>query len=299
MRSTTNAKRRLRSPARSSSKNRPSAADTELEYLRQFAFGIRRVILEQSKRAHVGHIGSSLSIADIIAVLYGAVLHLPGPRHPNRDRFVLSKGHAVLAVYGALFQKGWINEKLLNSYCCDDSLLGSHPEQALPGIDFSTGSLGHGLSMATGAALAARLEGSARRAFALVSDAECNEGSLWEAVMFAAHHRLANLVAIIDQNGQQAMGYTEQVLSLTPMAERWRAFGWDVHDCNGHDLDALLGTLRGLNTRKGKPHVVVAHTVFGRGVSYMERQLRWHYVPMSDTEYQQALQEIGACPRAS
>lgn len=257
---------------------------------------IKRIILDQSKRAHVGHIGSALSIADIIAALYGSVLCIPDPDDPDRDRFVLSKGHAALAVYAALFLKGWLTEETLNTYCADGSLLGAHAEHALKGVDFSTGSLGHGLSMGAGAALAARLQHSSRRVFVLVSDAECNEGSLWEAVMFAAHHRLANLIAIIDLNGQQAFGYTDQVLSLTPMAERWRAFGWDVQEVNGHDVKAITETIAGLETASGPPHVLVAHTVFGKGVSYMERQIKWHYWPMSDAEYRQALEEIDVTP---
>ena len=257
---------------------------------------IRRFILDQSKRAHVGHIGSALSIADIIAALYQNVLSTPDLDDPDRDRFILSKGHAVLAVYAALFLKGWLSEQSLNTYCADGTLLGVHPEHALRGVDFSTGSLGHGLSMGAGAALAARLQRSSRRVFVLVSDAECNEGSLWEAVMFAAHHGLSNLIAIVDLNGQQALGYTDQVLSLTPMAERWRAFGWDVHDVDGHDVKAITETIASLDTTSGPPHVLIAHTVFGRGVSYMERQIKWHYWPMSDSEYRRALDEIDATP---
>lgn len=257
---------------------------------------IRQIILEQSYRARVGHIGSALSIADIICVLYDDVLSIRSPHDPERDRFVLSKGHAVLAVYAALFLKGWISEAELNTYCGNGTLLGVHPEHALCGVDFASGSLGHGLSMAAGAALAARLQGSPRRAFALVSDAECNEGSLWEAVMFAAHHKLANLIAIVDLNGQQALGYTEEVLSLTPVATRWQAFGWDVHEVDGHDTTVLKGAIANLNTNKGPPHVLIARTVFGKGVSYMQNQIKWHYWPMSDAEYEQALLEIGRLP---
>jgi len=254
---------------------------------------IRRIILEQSKRAHVGHIGSALSIADIVAALYDDILRLPAPEDPERDRFVLSKGHAALALYAALHLKGWLSEASLNTYCGDETLLGVHPEHALRGVDFCTGSLGHGLSIAAGAALAARLQGSSRRAFVLVSDAECNAGSLWEAVMFAAHHQLANLVAIVDLNGQQALGYTAEVLSLEPLAERWRAFGWNVHEVDGHDRLALRETISSLDTVAGVPHVLIARTVFGKGVSFMESRIKWHYWPMSETEYQQALQEIG------
>jgi transketolase len=189
--------------------------------------------------------------------------------------------------------KGWLSESELNTYCGDATLLGVHPEHALRGIDFSTGSLGHGLPMGTGAALAARLQNSQRRIFVLLSDAECNEGAVWEAAMFAAHHHLANLVAIVDLNGQQALGYTRQVLDLSPMAERWRSFDWDVHEVDGHDVDRIAEVVSELSIVAGQPHVVIAHTTFGKGVSYMERQIKWHYWPMSDAEYQQALAEIG------
>lgn len=259
---------------------------------------IRRIVLEQSRRANVGHIGSSLSIADVVAALYGGVLRLPAPDAPERDRFVLSKGHAVLAVYAALALRGWLSRADLDTYCGDGSLLGVHPEHFLPGVDFSTGSLGQGLSIGAGAALAARMQGSDRRVFVLVSDAECNEGALWEAVMFAAHHRLSSLTAIVDLNGQQALGYTEDILSLSPMTLRWRAFGWDVHEVDGHDVGGLQRTIAELDTAAGPPHVLVARTVFGKGVSYMERQLKWHYLPMSEDEYRQALTEVETGPEA-
>jgi transketolase len=257
---------------------------------------IRRVILEQSKRANVGHIGSALSIADIIAALYGGALRLSDPKDPERDRFVLAKGHAMLAVYAALFLKGWLSGDQLNTYCGDGTFLGVHPEYGLRGVDFASGSLGQGLSLAAGAALAARLQKSSRRAFALLSDAECNEGSVWEAVMFAAHHKLANLVAIVDLNGQQALGYTEQVLSLSPLGERWRAFGWDVREVDGHDVAGLQAAIAALDTTAGPPHVLIARTTFGKGVSYMQGQIKWHYWPMSDAEYRQAMQEVEAMP---
>ncbi|HJW69704.1 MAG TPA: thiamine pyrophosphate-dependent enzyme, partial [Candidatus Binatia bacterium] len=215
-------------------------------------------MLEQSKRANVGHIGSALSIADIVATLYSGVLYIRDPDDPGRDRFVLSKGHAVLAVYAALALRGWLPETMLATYCGDGTLLGVHPDRALRGVDFTTGSLGQGLSIGAGAALAARLQGRDHRVFVLVSDAECNEGALWEAVMFAAHHRLSRLVAIVDLNGQQALGYTDDVLSLSPLAARWRSFGWDVHEVDGHDGAALAHTIAALDTTTGPPHVLVA-----------------------------------------
>jgi len=255
-------------------------------------YQISRIVLEQSKRANVGHIGSALSVSGLLAALYGSVLRGAGPDDPDRDRFILSKGHAALGLYAALHLRGWISADDLESYCGDGSLLGVHPESDLPGVDFSTGSLGHGLSMGAGAALAARMQRSLRRVFVLVSDAECNEGSLWEAVMFAAHQRLGALVAIVDLNGQQAFGYTGEVLSLEPLRDKWTAFGWDVHEVDGHDLGALIETIDGLDTVQGAPHVLIATTVFGHGVSFMQRQLKWHYLPMSDADYERALTDI-------
>ena len=278
--------------------------------------GIRRLVLEMAKQANVGHIGSALSIADIIAALYGGILRIPYPDEPNRDRFILSKGHAAMALYAALYLKGWLTKETLYTYCTDPveseewrvqskkdlthhSLLASrhcrlgvHPEHTIRGIDFSTGSLGHGLAIGAGAALAARLEGCARRVVVLISDAECNEGSIWESVMFAAHHRLSNLVAIVDLNGQQAFGYTDDVLSLSPVSNKWKAFGWDVHKVDGHNVAEMTATIEKLDTICGCPHVLVAHTTFGKGVPYMENQIKWHYLPVSDTEYREAVEAV-------
>lgn len=259
----------------------------------EMADRIRRIVIDQSKRANIGHIGSALSIADLLGALYGEILHAPGSDDPERDRFVLSKGHAALALYAALDLVDAIDETTLDTFASDGSSLGAHPEHVVPGVDFSTGSLGHGLSIAAGAALAARLARSRRRAFALVSDAECNEGSLWEAAMFASHHRLSNLVAVVDADGQQALGYTRDVLDLSPLADRWSSFGWDAHEVDGHDVDSLIATINQLDTDGGSPHVIVAHTTFGKGVSFMESRIEWHYWPMSDDQYEQALTELG------
>ena len=258
---------------------------------------IRRLILDHSYRAGVGHIGSALSIADIVAALYGGVLHIAKPGDPERDRFVLSKGHAALALYAALHLKGWVTAEQLETYCGDGTTLGVHPEAVLAGVDFASGSLGHGLSMGAGAALAARLQGLSRRAFVLVSDAECNEGSLWEAAMFAAHHKLSNLVAVVDVNGQQALGYTRDVVDLSPLAERWRAFGWhaDELDAQGDDAEARLSSvLSKAGGGSGPPCAVVVRTVFGKGVSFMQSQIKWHYWPMSEEQYRQAAEEVDA-----
>jgi transketolase len=252
----------------------------------------RRIVLEQSMRAGVGHIGSALSVVDIVAALYAGILNISDPDDADRDRFVLSKGHASLALYAALHLRGWLSDDELSTYCADGTTLGTHPEAGLRGVDFATGSLGQGLSLSAGATLAGRLRSSKRRVFCLLSDAECNEGSVWEAIMFAAHHRLSRLVAIVDLNGQQALGYTRDVLDLSPMAERWRAFGWEAVEVNGHDVTALTEVMRGLDFESGPPHVIVARTTFGKGVSFMENRIEWHYLPMSDEQYRQALMEI-------
>ncbi len=263
---------------------------------------IRRLILDQSKRANVGHIGSCLCVAEILAALYGEVMK-GKPGDADRDRFILSKGHAALALYAVLRLLGEITDEELNTFCCDGSFFGVHPERAVPGIDFSTGSLGHGLSIAVGAALAARMQKSQRRLFCLISDAECNEGSVWEAVMFAAHHKLHNLHVIIDANGQQAFGLTRDVLNASNLNERWKSFGWRVSEVDGHSVSALVNVLSS-ESNDSAPHVVIATTTFGRGVSFMEQgrplsqahlpvqPINWHYLPMSDQEYKIALAEL-------
>lgn len=254
---------------------------------------IRRIVIEQSRRAHVGHIGSALSIADLVGALYGGGLRIDGPDDPERDVFVLSKGHAALALYAALHLRGWVDREQLDTFCGDESLLGVHPEHQVPGIEVSTGSLGHGLSVGAGRALGARLRGSRSRSCVLLSDAEYDEGSTWEAAMFAGHHRLANLVAVVDLNGQQALGHTRDVLDVGAAGRQWEAFGWDVHEVDGHDEHAIAQLVASFDGGDRRPHVVVAHTTFGRGVSFMEGQVRWHYLPMDDEQYATALAEIG------
>jgi transketolase len=222
---------------------------------------------------------------------------------PDRDRFILSKGHAALALYAILALNKHIAELDLNTFCGDDSIFGIHPEKIVPGVDFSTGSLGHGLSIAAGAALAAHMQKSERRVYCLISDGECNEGSVWEAAMFAAQHRLSNLHVIVDVNGQQALGLTRDVLEASNLAERWASFGWRVSQADGHSIPELIDVLTA-NSASAAPHVVIAKTVFGRGVSYMEegrpitqahlpvQAINWHYLPMSDQEYEIALAEL-------
>ncbi len=252
------------------------------------AHTIRRTIIVQSRRANVGHIGSALSIADLVAILFAECLRPEGGN--DRDRFVLSKGHAALALYAALHAQGRLDAATLDSFCGDGSYLGVHPESIVAGIDFSTGSLGQGLSIAAGAALAARLQGSQRRVYALLSDAELNEGSTWEALMFAGHHRLENLVVIIDLNGQQAFDFTADVIDLGDVASKLRSFGWAADEVAGHDHDALrmAFALPG----DGRPRAIVARTTFGHGVSFMESEIKWHYLPLDELTYERAMREL-------
>jgi transketolase len=252
---------------------------------------IRQLVLDLSHEAHVGHIGSNLCVADILAALYSGAMDLPSSTDPERDRFVLSKGHAALALYAALHLHGWLSADELATFCKDGTALGVHPEPVVSGIDFATGSLGHGLSLGTGAALAARMQGSSRRSFVLMSDAECNEGSCWEAAMFAAQHKLSNLIAIIDDNAQQALGPSAGILDLQPLADRWRTFGWQTYSVDGHDQGAITEQIAALPRDVG-PHLIIAKTTFGKGVSYMEGELKWHYWPMNEDEYTQARSEV-------
>ncbi len=250
---------------------------------------IRRAVIEQSRRANVGHIGSALSVADLIGALYAGPLLADGP---DRDRFVLSKGHAALALYAALAGTGRIPEADLDEFCADGTLLGVHPESELEGVDFCTGSLGHGLSIGAGAALAARVQRSERRTYVLASDGELNEGSVWEAAMFAAHHHLDSLVAIFDINGQQALGYTKDVIDLGAAEDCFSVFGWDVQVVDGHDHELLAEALKRASARDGKPHAIMAQTTFGKGVSFMESRIEWHYLPLDQDQYRQALSEL-------
>lgn len=237
--------------------------------------------------------GSALSCADIIAVLYGGVLSVSPdkPLDENRDRFILSKGHAVAALYAALAEKGFFNLELLDTFCQDGSQLPGHSTmQSVPGVEVSTGGLGHGLPMGVGMALAAKQDGKPWKTFVLMSDGECNEGTTWESAWFAAHHQLDNLIAIIDKNGQQGLGKSAGILSPEPFAAKWAAFGWEVIEINGHDAAAIEQALKAAPT--SKPRVVICTTTKGKGVSFMEDQLAWHYKNPNEQEYQAALKEL-------
>jgi transketolase len=257
------------------------------------ARGLRRWIIEQSLASKVGHVGSALSIVEVMAALWEGTMRAPGTASEDRDRFVLAKGHAALALYAALRWKGLLDEATLRTFCADGSLLGVHPEHALAGVDLSTGSLGQGLSVACGWAYGFRLNGIPSRVFVLLSDAECNEGQVWEAAMFAGHHRLSNVCAIVDLNGLQALGYTRDVLAVPDMARLWTAAGWEATEVDGHDLEAILGAFDAPRSAAG-PKVLIARTVLGKGVSFMEDHLEWHYRNLTPELAAQALRELEA-----
>lgn len=253
---------------------------------------MRAWIIERSFAAGVGHIGSSLSIVDIMAVLWHDVMTRPGTDHPDRDRFILAKGHASLALYAAMHSTGQISAAEFETYCQDGTRLGVHPEHSLPGIEASTGSLGQGLSIACGQAYGLRQQKSAARVWALLSDAECNEGQVWEAAMFAAHHKLANLTAIIDLNGLQAMGETNRIIDMGNHFEKWRSFGWNAVEVDGHDAEELATVLSSESV--GAPRVVIARTVLGKHVPFMEGKVEWHYRPLTPPLRQEALAAMEA-----
>jgi transketolase len=244
--------------------------------------------------AKASHIGSCLSAADILAVLYAKILRVdPGrPDWPERDRFIFSKGHAAAALYAVLAEQGFFPLEGLETYCCDGSPLLGHATVATPGVEVSTGSLGHGLPIGCGMALAAKRHKLPGRVFCLMSDGECDEGSVWEAALFAPHHKLDNLVVIVDHNKLQGFGAVDEVLKLEPLAAKWQAFGWSVRELDGHDLSALQETLSAVPFEPGRPSAIVAHTIKGKGVSYMERRLAWHYKTPDAAQLQQALGEL-------
>jgi len=265
---------------------------------RELARRIRKHALRMTSLSGASHVGAVFSCADILAVLYGSTLNVDpaDPRNPSRDRFVLSKGHAGGGLYAVLAECGFFPvEKLLTHYQ-DGSDLSGHVSHHVTGIDVSTGSLGHGLSVAAGMAYSGKLRGASHRVFCLMSDGECDEGSTWEAVMFAAHHRLANLVAIVDFNKIQGIAPVSEVIALEPFADKWRSFGWEVRELDGHDHSALGAALQTLPLSPGKPSCILAHTVKGKGVSFMENTVLWHYRAPKGAEYDAALAELEAQP---
>ena len=245
--------------------------------------------------ARMGHPGGDLSAADILATLYFRLLAVDpaNPADPMRDRFVLSKGHASAALYATLAEAGFFPREWLSTYMQPLSRLNGHPDRnRIPGVEANTGPLGHGLPIAVGMALGARLSGSAWRTFVLTGDGELQEGSNWEAAMAAAHFGLDRLTVIVDRNGLQQGDFTERTIRLEPLADRWRAFGWAVAELDGHDIPALIETLERVPLAPGRPTCVIARTKKGRGVSFIEDRAEWHHRVPTDTEIDLALAEL-------
>ncbi len=257
---------------------------------------IRAHALRMNHLAHTSHVGGCLSVADILAVLYGRILQYD-PKNltwEKRDRLVVSKGHCAAAVYAVLGECGFFSVDLLDTYCQDGSqLLGHVSHKTVPGVEVSTGSLGHGLPIAAGMALAAKKDNKKHRVFVVLSDGELDEGSTWEAVLFAGHHKLDNLVAIVDYNKHQAMGSTREILDLDPLGDKWTAFKWQVKRVDGHDVTALEKSLARISAADNCPICIIADTIKGKGVSHMEDDVLWHYRYPRQKDIDAASEELG------
>jgi transketolase len=267
----------------------------DIKKIEQLANNIRKHAVTMTSLGGSSHIGSILSIADILAVLYGSVLKYKSnnPKWIDRDRFILSKGHAGAGVYAALAESGFMPLDKLKTHYQDGSDLSGHvSHKGIPGVEFSTGSLGHGLPVASGMALTAKINKKKHRVFALLSDGECDEGSNWEAILFAAHHNLNNLVAIIDRNRLQSIYSTEDTLALEPFPDKWKSFGWDVVEIDGHNHNEIFKSCKNDVASKSKPLCVIANTTKGKNVSFMENNTLWHYRSPQRDEYKLAIAEL-------
>lgn len=268
----------------------------KIEELERKAKWVRRQVLEMIVSANKGHIGGAFSCTEILVTLYyGGFLRFNpnNPKWGERDRFILSKGHSCVTVFAILADLGFFSISELNSFCQKGSMLGGHPDRNVPGIEADTGSLGHGLGIAAGLALSAKIDKNDYRSVALLGDGECHEGPVWETAMFAAHHQLNNLVAIVDRNWQCVTDFTEDCNRLEPFADKWKAFGWDVRAINGHSFDELLRALKDFRIRESpRPLVIIANTIKGKGVSFMERNLDWHHSVPAGENLKIARQEL-------
>jgi transketolase len=266
----------------------------DIPALNEMAKTIRSDIVKMIHAARSGHPGGSLSAVEIVTALYFNVMKLrpEQPKWSGRDRFVLSKGHCCPVLYACLARRGFFDAGELNTLRKFGSKLQGHPDMnKCPGVEISTGSLGNGIGAAVGMAIAGKVKGQAHRVFVLLGDGECQEGSVWEAAMCAAHHKLANLVAIVDVNRMQILDTTKKVMNVEPLADKWRAFGWMVSEIDGHDMGETVSVLNGARSAAG-PVAILAHTVKGKGVSFMENVAKWHGAAPSDEELNRALNEF-------
>jgi transketolase len=272
-------------------------SDAQLAELNKLARTTRRQILEMFVAAGGGHFGGSLSVVEILVALYGAVLRIDParPEWPGRDRLLLSKGHASGAYCAVLANAGYFDDALLCTFNKLDSPFGMHPDMhKIPGCDMSTGSLGHGLPVGIGMALAARADGKDTRVYVVMGDGECQEGTVWEAASVAAQFKLDHLTAIVDRNRLSLDGGTEEINALEPLAQRWQAFGWHVLEADGHDLAAIYRCIGEAQDMAGRPTVLIAHTVKGKGISFMENKYQYHYATLSAEQVQAARSELGS-----
>ena len=264
----------------------------------QLAWLIKRHGIEMTHISHGSHIGSVLSVADVVAVLYNDVANITPEivKDENRDRIVLSKGHAGAAIYAALAEKGFFPIEELKTHYADGSRLSGHvSHKGIPGVEISTGSLGHGACMACGIALNAKLDKKDYFIYAITGDGECDEGSIWEMALFASHFKLNQLVVIVDHNKMQSLDFCENTLSLSPFEKKWEAFGWNVYNIDGHNHDEIRNALNEAKKSQDKPTVIIANTVKGNGISFMENDILWHYrFPHEGEEYDGALKELHA-----
>jgi len=270
-------------------------SEETLRSLRERAVQIRRHIVRTISDAQAGHPGGSLSAADILVALYFHVLRIDPehPEAPDRDRFVLSKGHAAAGLYATLAERGFFSPELLATFGRIDSPLQVHPDRLkTPGVEVSTGALGQGLSVGVGMALGARLDGRSFRVYVLIGDGECQEGQIWEAAMCAAHYEVEELTAILDYNGVQLLGPIPEIMEIAPLADKWRAFGWHTIEIDGHDMAQILDALEFARTVRGRPTMILARTVKGKGVSFMEGKAAWHGRPPDPDERAQALSDL-------
>lgn len=267
---------------------------SKYKHLMKKAVLIRRDIVDIVYRSSAGHIGGSLSETDILVALYYEVMRID-PENPgwaDRDRFILSKGHSIDAYYCVLADRGFFDRKELLTYSQFGSKLIGHPNRQIPGVEMNTGALGHGLSIGVGMALAAKMDKKDYRVFVLMGDGELAEGSVWEAAMAASNYRLDNLVAIIDRNGLQISGKTEEVMAIEPLGEKWKSFGWNVSVIDGHDFSSICSALSEDRKVRNMPSLVIAETVKGKGISFMENEPKWHHGVMTPEEYKKACEEL-------
>lgn len=268
----------------------------KVEFLTEKAAQIRRELLKMIVNAGTGHTAGSLSNTDIMTVLFYEVMDMKvdDPDWEDRDRFILSKGHSVESYYTILADKGYFDKEELNTFCQYKSRLIGHPNNKVPGVEMNTGALGHGLAIATGIAKAAKMSKKDYKVYTLMGDGEQAEGSVWEAAMAASHFKLDNLVGIVDRNNLQITDNTERVMTLEPLAEKWKSFGWEVIEVDGHNYQELIDAFSESKKNNGKPTLVLANTIKGKGVSFMENKVEWHHGLPSAEELAQALEELSS-----